>query len=100
MTTPIERLTADDFAPYLGKVFRAEDNGLELVLTTLDRVAYHGWEAAARPPFSIILRGPAEPILPEGLHPVTIEDGPALTLYVIPILTAGRGHQDYQVVFN
>lgn len=97
---PIDRLAADDFVPYLGKVFRAEGSALDLVLTTLDRPAYRGWDKAARAPFSLVLRGPADPILPEGLHRLTIEDGLALALYVIPILTAARGHQDYQIVFN
>lgn len=97
---PIDRLAADDFAPYLGRAFRAEGGGPELVLTALDRAAYRGWERAARPPFSLILRGPADPVLQEGLHRLTIEDGPTLTLYVIPIVNAARGHQDYQVVFN
>lgn len=97
---PIDRLAAEDFTPYLGKILRAEGCGVELVLTAIDRAAYRGWEKAARPPFSLILRGPAGTILPEGLYRMAIEDGPVLPLYVIPVFTAAGGHQDYQVVFN
>jgi hypothetical protein len=38
--------------------------------------------------------------LPEGLYPVEFADGPTFVLYVIPILTPARNHQEYQVVFN
>lgn len=97
---PIDRLSAADFTPYLGKVLRVESCAVELVLAAVDETAYRGWESAPRPPFSLILRGAAGAILPEGLYRIAIEDGPVLPLYVIPILTPARGHQDYQVVFN
>ena len=42
----------------------------------------------------------AQPVLPEGLHPLAIADDPVLTLYVIPILHGRGDHQDYQIVFN
>lgn len=97
---PIDQLTAEDFAPSLGKMFRPAGSDLELTLATLDQREHPGWEAAARKPFALILRGPAAPILPEGFHRIAIESGPTLVLYVIPIFTAGRDHQDYQIVFN
>ena len=97
---PIDRLAAADFTPYLGKSLRIEGCGVELVLAAVDETAYRGWERAARPPFALILRGPPEPVLPEGLYRMAIEDSPVLPLYVIPVVTAARSHQDYQVVFN
>jgi hypothetical protein len=39
-------------------------------------------------------------VLPEGFYAVAIDEGPVLTLYVIPILTTFHDHQDYQIVFN
>jgi hypothetical protein len=97
---PIDQLAAEDFAPYLGKMFRPAGSDLELTLAILDRGECAGWEAVARKPFALILRGPSAPILPEGFHRMAIESGPSLVLYVIPILTAGRDHQEYQIVFN
>jgi hypothetical protein len=97
---PIDQLTAEDFDRYLGKGFRPTGSDLELVLVTLDRRERAGWEAMARQPFALILRGPREPILLEGVHRLAIDGGPALELYVIPIFTAARAHQDYQIVFN
>jgi hypothetical protein len=95
----IDQLTADDFAGYLGgKVWPGP--GLEMVLDRIDRPEFPGWERIARKPFSLIFRGPRQPLLPEGLYPVEFADGPTLVLYVIPILTTARDHQEYQVVFN
>lgn len=104
MSTPgantIDRLAADDFAPFVGKAFRPEGADLELILTAIDRSTHLGWEKAPRQPFLLLLRGPRDRILPEGLYRLSIEGGLALPLYVIPILTAARDHQDYQIVFN
>lgn len=97
---PIDQLTAEDFAGYLGQGFRPIGSDLDLVLVTLDRRERPGWEAAARKPFALILRGPRQPILPEGVHQLAIDGGPALALYVIPVFTAAPAHQDYQIVFN
>ena len=96
----IAKLTADDFTIYLERQFRPADTDLALTLAAVNRHRFPGWEAAPRQPFSLILRGPPHPILPEGSHRVAIADGPILTLYIIPVLTAGRDHQDYQIVFN
>ncbi len=98
--SPIERLTADDFASHLGKPVRIDQSEIDLVLARIDRPAFPGWEQAERQPFSLILRGPRAPVLPEGLHPIEINEGLALTLYIIPIFTPARDRQDYQVVFN
>ena len=96
----IDQLTADDFAGYLdGKVWPG-GRGLEMVLDRIDRREFPGWEGATRKPFSLIFRGPRRPVLPEGLYPIEIADGPTLALYVIPIFTPTGDHQEYQVVFN
>ena len=96
----IDQLTAEDFAPYIGKVFRPVEGDLELRLASIDRREQPGWEAVSRKPFALILHGPHDPILAEGSHPLAIENGPTLVLYVIPIFTASRDHQDYQIIFN
>jgi len=96
----IDQLTADDFTVYLEKHFRPAGTDLTLTLAAVNRHQFPGWEAASRQPFSLILRGPPHPVLPEGPHRVAIADGPMLLLYIIPILTAGSDHQDYQIVFN
>lgn len=96
----IDQLTADDFVRYLGRRVCPDGSDLEMVLDRIDRPGFPGWERVARKPFSLIFRGPRRPVLPEGPCPIAITDGPLLTLYVIPILTAAVDHQEYQVVFN
>lgn len=96
----IDQLTADDFIPYLGRKFRPAETELDLTFVTIDRREFPGWGAAARQPFSLILRGPRRPVVAEGLYRMAIDDGPDLSLYLIPIFTAAPDHQDYQIVFN
>jgi hypothetical protein len=96
----IDRLTADDFAAYIGKTVLAVRHGLSLTMAMLDRHELPGWEAMVRKPFSLILSGPPDQVLPEGLHQLEIEGGPSFYLYVIPIFTPAHDHQDYQIVFN
>jgi hypothetical protein len=96
----IDQLCADDFTPFVGKTFRPAGTDLDLVLTMIDQRQFAGWEAVARKPFSLILRGAPHPILPEGFYQMLLEDGPELTLYAMPILTPADDHQDYQIVFN
>jgi hypothetical protein len=96
----IDQLTAEHFAPLIGKVFRVVGSDLELTLTTLDQRERAGWGAMTRKPFALILRGPPDPILSEGPHRLDIDSGLTLMLYVIPIFTAAPDHQDYQIVFN
>ena len=96
----VSQLTAETFGDFVGKAFRPAGTDLSLTLATIDRREFPGWDAAARKPFSLILRGPRSRVLPEGFHAVAIEEGPVLTLYVIPILTTSHDHQDYQIIFN
>ena len=65
--------------------------------------AFHPAEPISGPwrrSFSLILRDPRSPLLPEGFYAVAIDEVPVLTLHVIPILTISNDHQDYQIVFN
>jgi hypothetical protein len=96
----IDRLNADDFSAHIGKTFHIVGYDFALTLVALDRREPLGWEAFVRKPFSLILSGPTDRILPEGHYQLEIDRGPSLRLYVIPIFTASRDHQDYQIVFN
>ena len=96
----ISQLTAETFDVFVGKAFRPAGANLSLTLATIDRREFPGWDAAARKPFSLILRGPRSQVLPEGFYAVAIDEGPVLTLYMIPILTTSHDHQDYQIIFN
>jgi hypothetical protein len=94
----VEVVSAETFAPHIGKPILLPD-GHKLTLVAVDR---RGAKApgAPRAAFSLILSGALAPIVPEGLHRLTLEDGASFELYLIPIHTPSRDRQDYQIVFN
>ncbi len=73
-------------------------DGQKLTLVAVEKGNAAG--AAPRAAFSLHLRGAPAPIAPEGMHRLTFEDGASFDLYLIPIHTPSRDHQDYQIVFN
>lgn len=95
-----DQVTADDFAPFVGKVFRAQGHPQDLVLVELDTRVPAGWKAMPRKPFSLRLRGPREPVVPEGMRLLTADDTRVFRVYVVPVQTPSREYQDYQIVFN
>ena len=94
-----EPLCADDFAPFVGKTFQVEGHPQLLTLVTLHRRGA-GTTTGGREPFILILSGPADVVVPEGLHRVTAGGQQDFELYMMPIQTASRERQDYQIVFN
>ena len=93
-------LTAADFVAHVGKIITPKGQHRTLTLISVDTTRQAGWDDMPRQPFTLILRGPPGDVLPEGLYDVAVEDGPEVSLYIIPVYTASRDRQDYQVVFN
>ena len=87
--------SAETFAPYIGRAISLGD-GSTLTLVAVDR------HKSPMPGvgFTLLLRGSPAPIAPEGMHRITLEGGASFDLYLIPIHTPSRDHQDYQIVFN
>ena len=83
--------TMDDFTPHMGKRFQPEGSAFGLVLERVEPAA---------PGFSLLFRGPAGAVLPEGVHQFTLEDGAAFAFHLMPIHTTAPDRQDYQAVFN
>lgn len=97
-----EPLTADDFRPHVGKVFRVRAGRHALILADVQiaRFAVMGVSPPPRDPFTLIFRGPPGDVLREGLYTLHVDDGPLFGIYVMPIHTTARDRQDYQAVFN
>jgi hypothetical protein len=87
--------SAETFAPYIGRAVSLGD-GPTLTLVAVDR------HKSPMPGvgFTLLLRGAPAPIAREGMHRITLEGGASFDLYLIPIHTPSRDHQDYQIVFN
>ena|ERR1700728_3303124 len=96
----VEMLTAEAFAPHVGKQVQPQGQHRVLTLIAVNVDDRPGAAVAGRRPFTLRLRGAPGDVLPEGLYHLAIEDGPAFDLYVIPIHTVSREHQDYQIVVN
>ena len=97
-----EPLNPEHFLPHVNKVFRVNGGRHALTLTRVDMRRLQEWEAKIVPrrPFNLIFRGPPGDVLREGMYTLDIDGGPSFDLYVMPVFTPMRGHQDYQSSFN
>ncbi len=93
-------LTAQDFVAHVGKTVTPKGQHRVLTLVSVNPTRWPGWDAMPREPFTLILRGPPDDVLPEGLYDVALDDGTDCALHIMPIHTASRDRQDYQVAFN
>jgi hypothetical protein len=91
-------LTAEDFRPHLGAGFRLADESAEFELLEVTERA-----GAARPgsraSFSVVFRGPAQPVLEQRIRRLEHDSMGALELFLVPI---GRdaGGVLYEAVFT
>jgi len=95
-------LSADQFSPHVGSIFRLPvDDGEDLDLELVDVAARPGdtVEGAQRQPFSILFRGPADRVFEQQtcsmVHPVLGE----LSLFLVPLEPDKEG-ACYEAVFS
>jgi hypothetical protein len=100
----LDKLTLADFLPETGKRFRIEPGDLsalevELVAATdLSR----GKLAAGRMPFSLLFRGPFQPVLPQRIYAVQPVEASALErieIFLVPVGPDESGMR-YEAIFN
>lgn len=100
----LDRLTATSFAPAVGETFvlDAGDAGtleLELLESRLqDPDAPAQDPSGARAPFTLVFRGPVEPVLPQQIHRLEHPSLGPLEIFIVPI---GRNEAGttYEAVF-
>jgi hypothetical protein len=101
----LERLTADSFAPAVGETFAVDagDAGrleLELVESRLhDPDASAADAAGTRAPFTLLFRGPVEPVLPQRIHRLEHESLGPMEIFIVPIGQDESG-TSYEAVFG
>jgi hypothetical protein len=92
-------LTVQDCFAHLGKTVTPKGQHRALTLVSVDTSGSRGSDGTTEP-FTLILCGPPDDVLPEGLYEVALEDQADFALYIIPVHTVARDRQNYQVVFN
>lgn len=92
-------LTYDMFAGRVGETFRDADLVLELVeVEDLTAVA-RNVPADARTPFSLLFRGPDEPVVAQGIRSLVHDEIGELAIFIVPVAKEADGMR-YQAVFS
>lgn len=97
----LSELTHDTFAGRVGETFRDTDAGIALDLLRVDDLTETARNVpeGQRAPFSLLFRGPDEPVLPQSIRPLEHDDLGRLDIFVVPIAQVAEGVQ-YQAVFS
>jgi hypothetical protein len=96
----LETFEVGTFAPHLGETFRiraADSQWTELTL--IEATALGAATADRRAPFSIVFRGPREPVLPQRTYQVEHTAIGEFELFLVPIGLDQAGMR-YEAVFG
>jgi hypothetical protein len=93
-------LTDADFAARLHEKFLVDlgSSQLEIELIAADRIG-PAPEGGRREPFSVVFRGPQEPLLPQRIYQLRHEGMGVLEVFLVPIGPDADG-QRYELVFT
>jgi hypothetical protein len=100
----LDKLTSANFSPYLNQKFRLSGDLLEPLEVELIEVSDLSTKQSTshsdvkRQPFSIVLVGPAEPVLHQGMYRVEHNNFGPLDLFLVPIGPNQKGMR-YEAVF-
>jgi len=101
--TNLNTITLEDFEPCLGQTFLVTPEnaeGLELELTQVKPLGDAGPKAGVRQPFSLLFRGPLEPVLAQQQYPIENSTLGDLSLFLVPIGPDENGSMLYDATFN
>jgi len=95
----LDRLTQAHFAPLLNHIFHVDIDGAQLKVTLADVEALGPASSGLRQPFSLVFRGPREPLLAQRIYAFEQADLGKLEMFLVPIGPDLHG-QCYQVIFS
>lgn len=95
----LEKLQCQDFSSRIGDTFRLALDGGETLELELIEAAEVGGTAKDRTPFSVVFRGPAEPVLAQQICHLEHRELGSLDLFLVPLSQAEDG-ADYEAVFT
>jgi hypothetical protein len=94
----LDSLTAEDFRPYLGTRFCMGGDSFDLELVSIVELGA-AISREFRAPFSLMLRGPLEPLLKQRIHRLEHRELGVLDLFLVPIGPDQTG-MGYEAVFG
>ena len=92
-------MTADDFAPLVGRTFALAGGHERLTLVAVERGRTPP-RGGLPQPFVLLFEGPRDRVLPEGIYRFEVDGGGGFAFHIMPIMTSPGELQDYQAVFN
>ncbi len=97
----LESFTCATFEQHLGETFRVgagDREGVDLMLTEVTALSSSSPDRA-REPFSIVFRGPPDPVMPQQIQRLQHPGLGTFELFLVPIGPDGEGMQ-YEAVFT
>jgi len=97
----LENLALRDFLERVGEEFRLEgpSGAVPLTLVEIVDLARRENPGPRRSPFSLVFRGPAQPVLPQRTYPLENAALGRLEIFLVPIGPDAAGMR-YEAVFN
>lgn len=101
----LDKVTVSVFAQYLGSKFRMHvDSGsvleVELIeVKSLAPASQAGEPSGGRAPFSIVFRGPRQPVLPQKIYTLEHKRLETFEVFLVPIGPDAEGMR-YEAIFN
>jgi hypothetical protein len=98
MMTDLSTLSAETCRAHLNGPFHI-DTGGEPIAAELIEVKTHGGGGGGRGGFTLLFRGPRQPVLPQRIYQVSGDGLGPLALFLVPVGTDAGGCL-YEAVFN
>ncbi|HEX6391308.1 MAG TPA: hypothetical protein VFZ89_17730 [Solirubrobacteraceae bacterium] len=92
----LDELEATTFEPHAGDRFALDAAGISFVLEEVTTLAAR---PDGRDPFSLIFRGPSEPVLPQAIYRLEHDALGALEIFIVP-LGVDAGGTRYEAIFT
>jgi hypothetical protein len=100
MTLPLDSLTRESFAPFVGRAFIATsgDARIELELSEVKSLG-HKRPDAAREPFSLTFRGAPGLVIPQGIHHMSCDGFGEIEMFITQN-AGGPGGSEFEAIFT
>lgn len=94
----LDHITAEDFEALAGELeICGKDHAVKCTIKEIKRLPSHALRAT--PPFSVQLRGPSAPILPQGIAMLRHAGLGEMAIFIVPN-GPGRDGFNYEITFN